>query len=427
MKRNKALAVLLVAALPGSLLVGCSSGNADTNTSTTPAATTPANPLVGTWLTEGPSDNPIIVLEMAADGTWKFLWGPSRDRVVDPGGGFGTYEVDGNTVTWLGGACDEGAKGIYTYTLENGQFTQTATDEPCAPRRSAYDGVTYTAETASPSPSATADKMGSTDSSQRYTLHPDGTTESPLGYAEYLPPSYQAGNSPLLVFLHGAGESGDGSAEHLNWLEHTAIPADIATDHWPAEQPFVILAPQHQDTSDQADYTECDGVEKYSGSCYLTRQHDLGHPTPGSLCVTPDEIHDFITYAVSAYDVDPHRVYLTGISCGAFGAWEYVSEYGNEQVAAVVPIAGEGRPAWDVAGCDLGKVAIWAFHGMADDTVNPKGSVKPIGNLQDCPTPPRREALLTTYPDAGHVSWTDTYKVGADDDIYTWMLGISNP
>ena len=31
MKRNKALAVLLVAALPGSLLVGCSSGNADTN------------------------------------------------------------------------------------------------------------------------------------------------------------------------------------------------------------------------------------------------------------------------------------------------------------------------------------------------------------------------------------------------------------
>ena len=41
MKRNKALAVLLVAALPGSLLVGCSSGNADTNTSTPPAA----NPL----------------------------------------------------------------------------------------------------------------------------------------------------------------------------------------------------------------------------------------------------------------------------------------------------------------------------------------------------------------------------------------------
>jgi hypothetical protein len=149
MKAHKALAVLLVAALPGTMLISCSSDNADNADTTTP----PANPLVGTWLAEGPSDNPVIVLEMAADGTWKFLWGPTRDRVVDPGEGFGTYEVDGNTVTWLGGACDEGAKGIYTYTLENGQFIMTATDEPCDPRRTAYDGLTYTAETTSPSPS----------------------------------------------------------------------------------------------------------------------------------------------------------------------------------------------------------------------------------------------------------------------------------
>ena len=423
MKRHTTLAVLLVAALPGSLLIGCSSDNADNADTSTP----PANPLVGTWLTDGPSDNPVVVLEMAADGTWTWSWGPSRDRVVDPGGGFGTYEVDGNTVTWLGGACDAGAKGIYSFTLENGQFTQTATDEPCDPRRSAYDGVTYTAETTPPSGVASGDQTVSTDSSQRYTLHPDQTTESPLGYTEYLPPTYQDGNSPLLVFLHGNGESGDGSAQHLSRLAWTGIPMEITRDRWPAERPFVILAPQHDDTAAQADYSKCEKVEEYSGSCYLTRQHELGHPTPGSPCFTPNEIHDFITFAVSTYDVDPHRVYLTGISCGAFGTWEYVSEYGNEQVAAVVPIAGEGRPAWDAAGCDLGKVALWAFHGMADDTVNPKGSVKPLSNLQDCPTPPRHEALLTTYPDAGHDSWTDTYKVGADDDIYTWMLGTSNP
>ena len=47
-------------------------------------------------------------------------------------------------------------------------------------------------------------------------------------------------------------------------------------------------------------------------------------------------------------------------------------------------------------------------------------------NVQNCPSPPRHEALLTTYPDAGHDSWTDTYTVGAADDIYTWMLGISH-
>ena len=54
MKRHTALAVLLVAALPGSLLIGCSSDNADNADTSTP----PANPLVGTWLTEGPISNP---------------------------------------------------------------------------------------------------------------------------------------------------------------------------------------------------------------------------------------------------------------------------------------------------------------------------------------------------------------------------------
>ena len=150
MTRNKALGVVLLAAASGSVLIGCSSDNATTTASTTP----PANPLVGTWLTEGPSDNPVVVLEVAADGTWQYLWGPSRNRVVTAGDATGTYEVVGDRVTWLGGACDEGAKGIYTFTLTDGQFTQTATDEPCYPRKVAYDGVTFTKEGVSPSPSA---------------------------------------------------------------------------------------------------------------------------------------------------------------------------------------------------------------------------------------------------------------------------------
>lgn len=67
--------------------------------------------------------------------------------------------------------------------------------------------------------------------------HPVGTTDSPLGYAEYLPSSYKDGSSPLLVFLHGVGESGDGSAEQLRDLARQAIPKGIANDNWPEERP----------------------------------------------------------------------------------------------------------------------------------------------------------------------------------------------
>jgi predicted esterase len=266
--------------------------------------------------------------------------------------------------------------------------------------------------------------VGISDSSQRMTLHPTGTTASPLGYGEYLPPDYgDAGSSPLLVFLHGYGESGDGSAEQLQFLANTAIPAYIAFDGWPNDRPFVVLAPQHEIAGDLDPYSVCDNVEWF-GSCSLTLQHDLGHPNPGSICFTPDEVQAFLAYAIDAYDVDPHRVYLTGLSCGAFGAWEYLAKYGNSQIAAVVPIAGEGRPAYATAGCALGDVPIWAFHGLADDTVNPAGSIEPIEALQTNCSPV--DARLTTYPDVGHDSWTMTYALGATDDIYTWMLGYTH-
>jgi hypothetical protein len=153
MKHNKALGVALVTALSGSLLVGCTSDNANTATSTTP----PANPLVGAWLTEFPDvtefpDGAFVILELEEGGVWTYKWGPSYDRVVQIGSGTYTVNADG-TITWLGGNCVEGEPGIYSYTLEGDKFTQTAKDEPCGPRSDAYNGVTYTRETTSPSPS----------------------------------------------------------------------------------------------------------------------------------------------------------------------------------------------------------------------------------------------------------------------------------
>ena len=118
--------------------------------------------------------------------------------------------------------------------------------------------------------------MDNSTSSQRYTLHPAGTTESPLGYAEYLPPSYGDAPSPLLVFLHGAGESGDGSADALALQAEQAIPRHIVNDGWPDERPFVVLAPQHEDIGGGSDYEHCDEVA-FPGSCFMTTWHDRGH------------------------------------------------------------------------------------------------------------------------------------------------------
>ena len=261
-------------------------------------------------------------------------------------------------------------------------------------------------------------------SSERLTPHAIGQSEADLGYYEYLPPGYGDGERrPLLVALHGADGSGDGSLAELDNLFETGIPDLIRSDSWPTDRPFVVLVPQHEMPTRAERYASCDGVPLF-GSCVMELQHNAGHPADESLCMTPTELHAFLSYAIATYDVDPQRVYLTGLSCGAFAAYEYTATYGAEQIAAMVPIAGEARPAWEAAGCTLGEVAIWAFHGDRDDAIDVQGTIKPMEDLMECPGLPEPGVEFTIYPGVDHDSWTRTYDLTAGHDIYAWFLGI---
>ena len=107
--------------------------------------------------------------------------------------------------------------------------------------------------------------------------------------------------------------------------------------------------------------------------------------------------------------------------------WEYLEIHGDAQVAAAVPIAGEGRPAWGAVGCGLASVPIWAFHGALDDLIDPQGSIVPITGLRNQCGVADAEAGLTVYPDRDHDSWNITYAQGSPVDIYTWLLDHTSP
>jgi predicted peptidase len=261
----------------------------------------------------------------------------------------------------------------------------------------------------------------------RLTPHPLGETDAPAGYYEYLPPGYGDGTpKPLLIFLHGFGGNGDGSASQLNNLFDGGPPQLIHNGLWPSDRPFVVLAPQHPAPPDDPAYAPCDQAT-YEGSCVMMIQHKKGHPAGGTPCTTPAEVERFLTYAVAHYKVDPKHVYLTGLSCGAYAAYEYLAAYGVAKVAAVVAIAGDARPAWASAQCKLAAVPIWAFHGDADDIVATAGSTELAAHLAKCPIPPGHPSKITTYSGVGHDSWTRTYDLSAGNDIYTWLLGFIRP
>lgn len=231
-----------------------------------------------------------------------------------------------------------------------------------------------------------------TTSSCRQIARPQDRRCVAQGYLEYTPPGYGDGTQrPLIVMLHGLAENGDGSARALPRLAHHGIPELIANNAWPpvpSAADFIVLSPQHRTVGEQT-------------------------------CPSAREIHAFIDYAKTAYDVDPSRIYLTGLSCGGIGVWNYLAEYADTQgLAAAISIAGDARQAFRRQGCALGRVPTWTFHGERDPGMNVEYERAPITSLQACtPTP---EARLTVFPGVGHNAWTRAYEAH-DNDIYAWL------
>ena len=232
-------------------------------------------------------------------------------------------------------------------------------------------------------------------SSGDLVARPLGSVEAaPLGYLEYLPGGYGDNQPrPLLVYLHSAGGPGDGSATDLERVEQEPLPQLIAAGDWPAARSFIVLAPQY-------------GIEPAESDCDISA-----------------DVAAFLGFATQHYEVDPSRVYLTGISCGAIGAWDYLAAHGDEVVAAAVPISGHAEWALAEAGCEpLASVPVWAFHGAQDDvvpTIHIEGS---MNQVRACQGAESVEIELTVYPDADHDAWTRTYDLSAGHDIYAWLL-----
>jgi dienelactone hydrolase len=306
--------------------------------------------------------------------TVSVLDGPGRCRL--------TFRLDFATATDLNVAVEDDSCGA------TDKLTHVATFEAAPFHR--VEGAGAAQASLQPNGHAAA---GGPPTGRGMKSRPLGTVDGArMGYLEYLPPNYGSRPSPLLVALHGSGQSGSGDEASLPALYDLGIPLLIRNGSWPGDRPFLVLAPQHNTRSPE-------------------------------VCITADEIADFLQFAVAHNDVDPERVYLTGLSCGAIGGWNYLAQHLDDTVAAAVLIAGGGYAAVDVAGCDLGRIPIWAFHGALDDVVPVRYSANSIARLQQCTDPPPVDARLTVYPDAGHDSWTRTYNLAAGNDIYDWMLG----
>ncbi|WP_017730391.1 PKD domain-containing protein [Nafulsella turpanensis] len=209
-----------------------------------------------------------------------------------------------------------------------------------------------------------------------------GSTSAPYGFYEYLPNDFKSSSRefPLLIFLHGAGERGDGQSQ-----------LDQAVKFGPGREinngkdfPFVVLSPQTDD--------------------YWSVH----------------ELDEFIAFATQKYNIDEDQVYLTGLSMGAMGLVDYLEQH-SDKIAAVVPIAGSGDPSKT---CNYSDVPLWAFHGDRDQVVSINGSKNIVNAYNNCKPAPEPKAKLTIMKGKAHWGWNDVYD-GSLGDIYGWMLQFS--
>ena len=194
-------------------------------------------------------------------------------------------------------------------------------------------------------------------------------------YLLYAPTDYgkdSAKKWPLILFLHGSGESGD----DLEKVKTHGPPKLIAHGK---EFPFIVVSPQ----------------------CPSPR---VGWDT--------EVLNGLLDDVIAHYSVDQDRVYLTGLSMGGYGTWALASD-APQRFAAIAPICGGGTPRRMAR--RLNKMPIWVFHGGKDPTV----PIKEAQDMVDALKAQGSDVKFTVYPEAGHDSWTATYD---NPDLYTWFL-----
>lgn len=197
-------------------------------------------------------------------------------------------------------------------------------------------------------------------------------TGKELKYLYYSPDN--AGDVPLIIYLHGAGSRGSD-------LTSLANAGPIGELERGRKIPARIVAPQcHGDTWFELFETLVDFAE--------TQANENG--------------------------VDKKRVYLTGVSMGAFAAWQLAMTR-PELFAALVPVCGGGM-YWNSA--RLKDMPVWAFHGALDDDVLPEESIKMVKGINKN----GGNAKITVFAKADHNAWDPAFAL---DEMWDWMFGKS--
>jgi pimeloyl-ACP methyl ester carboxylesterase len=220
-----------------------------------------------------------------------------------------------------------------------------------------------------------------------------------VGFLQYTPTNYNANPTtkyPLIIFLHGIGERGDGTTQLQN-VAGNGIPRYIKDGHtmtftWNGKtETFLVLSPQ------------------------LSGNYGWWQPF---------YVDEMIKYAKQNLRIDTNRIILTGLSLGGGGVWYYAanSPTNAKTLAAIAPVCGtcQGVNWCNIASANL---PTWAFHATDDGTVSANCTNGAIQGIENCN--PAVKPYKTIWPTGQHWIWDRAFDYGygyQNPNVYEWWL-----
>jgi predicted peptidase len=204
-----------------------------------------------------------------------------------------------------------------------------------------------------------------------------GNIES-MPYRFMIPRKYDSTTSyPLVIFLHGIDERGTDNEKQLKWGA-SLFQSDSASKEHPA---FVV-------------FPQCPASNYWFDT------------------VPSQSLKHLIDNMIEKYNVDRNRIYIIGISMGAYGTYSTVAANPG-LFSAAIAISGDG----DESKAKEMAMTNWRiFAGKKDETVPSEKSEKIAKALKDSGA----SVDLKIYPDANHVgSWVKAF---SENDFLSWLF-----
>jgi predicted esterase len=246
--------------------------------------------------------------------------------------------------------------------------------------------------------------------SREHTL--DGFT---IPYRLFIPsPLNPAVQYPLILTLHGSDQRG---SDNENQIATNRVATTWVETNAQSANPAFVVSPQAPTNGTWA----------------------IGSGDPEVIGVELAATMDLLDTLASEFNIDPDRVYVTGLSMGGYGTFEAVF-HDPDRFAAAIPMSGGYLVG---TAPQFGDVPLFVFHGKKDGAVSWEFSTQMVSAFEelgrtavytdcgpfqcsemsvaelDAALATRPNLVYVSHPNDGHVIWEESYD---SQGLHSWLF-----